>query len=107
MLLGEVLKARDVHLEGGVVHEDVELAEFAHRARHYVLAELAVTDVPGDEQTAAALLLDSLLGDLRVALLGTEIGDGDIGALAGKQHGNRAADAGIAAGNDRDLVLQL
>ena len=36
-----------------------------------------------------------------------EIHDRDVGALARVEHGDRAADPGIAAGDERDLVLQL
>src|SRR5690606_3972686 len=36
-----------------------------------------------------------------------EVGDGDIRALAGEQHRHRAADAGIAAGDDRRHALEL
>ena len=47
----------------------------------------------------------------RLGLLGVlvlvEIGDGDVGAFAREQHGHGAADAGIAAGDQRHLALQL
>jgi hypothetical protein len=36
-----------------------------------------------------------------------EIGDRDIGTFTGKQHSDRAADAAIAAGDQRDLIAQL
>ena len=55
---------------------------------------------------AAAFLLDRALR-LRGVVVFVEIGDGDIGAFAGEENGDRAADAGIAAGDERDLVLEL
>lgn len=43
------------------------------------------------------------LGDCRVTVFG-EIADRHVGPLARKQHGNRSADAGIAAGNQGDFA---
>ena len=41
----------------------------------------------------------------RVVML-AQIEDGDVGAFAREQSGDRAADAAVGAGDQRDLVLQ-
>ena len=61
---------------------------------------------PGQQDAAAAFLLDRALGLLGVLVL-VEIGQRDVGALAGEQHRHRPADAGVAAGDQRNLVEQL
>ena len=106
MLVGQLFEAVDVLLERGVVDEDVELAELLHRLLHRVLAEFRIGDIARQQNAAAAFLLDGPLGLLGVLVL-VEIGDRDVGALARKEHGHRAADAGVAAGDQRDLVEQF
>ena len=106
MLVGQLLEAVDVLLEGGVVDEDVELAELVDRLLDRVLAEFGVGDVAGEQDAAAAFLLDGLLGLLRVLVL-VEIGERDVGAFACEEHRDRPADAGIAAGDERHLVEKL
>ena len=49
---------------------------------------------------------DGALGLLGVLVL-VEIDDRDIGAFARKEHGDGAADAGVAAGDQRHHVLEL
>ena len=70
------------------------------------LQKSASATSPGIENAAAAFLLDGLLGLLGVLVL-VEISDGDVGAFAREQNGDRPADAGIAAGDQRHLVLKL
>src|SRR5690606_34574796 len=55
---------------------------------------------------ATSFLFDRRPGGARIAML-AEIGDGDIRALAREQHRHRAADAGIAAGDERHHALEL
>ena len=45
-------------------------------------------------------------GDARV-LVFVEVDDRDVGAFAREQHRDGAADAGVAAGDQRDLALEL
>ena len=106
MLVGQLLQAVDVLLEGGVVDEDVELAEFVDGLLYRVLAEFGVGDIAGEENATAAFLLDSLLGLLGVLVL-VEISERDVGALAREEHRDRPPDAGIAAGDERHLVEKL
>ena len=55
---------------------------------------------------AAAFVLDRSLRLLGILVL-VEVGDRDVGALPGEEDRHGAADAGVAAGNERDFVLQL
>ena len=50
-------------------------------------------------------LLDDLLRLRRIVML-AQIEDGDVGALAGEQRRDRAADAAVGAGDQRDLALE-
>ena len=93
-------KVVGVLLEGGVVDQDVELAELPSRSWPTASSQnSAIGDVAGDQDAAAPFLLDRALGFLGVLVL-VEIDDRDIGAFAREQHRHRAADAGIAAGDD-------
>ena len=79
-------------LEGCVVDQDIEPAEFLHRAADGLLAEFRIGDIARDHDAAAALLLDRAFGFLGVLML-VEIGDRDIGAFARIEHRYRTADA--------------
>lgn len=106
MLFREVGEIGRMYLEGGVVDQHVEAAEFLHRACHRAAAKGAGADIAPQRETAPALCLDGALRRLGVAIL-AEIGDGDIGALAREQHRHSAADAGIAAGDQGHLAVEL
>ena len=58
------------------------------------------------QDAAAAFCLDGRLRRLGILIFG-EIGDGDVRALSREQHGDRPADAGIAAGDQRNLAVEL
>ena len=92
-------------LLGGVVDQDVEAAELLHGCLDRIAAELLVSDVAGDLERAATLLLDRGHGLVGVLVL-LEIDDGDLGAFPRHRHRDRAADAGIAAGDQRHLVFE-
>jgi len=106
VLLGEFFQACRVHLERRIVDEDVELAEGFQRAADRVFAELRIAHVAFDQDALAAFALDVLLRLLRVVLF-AQIHDRDLRAFACKQHGDGTADTRIAAGDQRDLVLEL
>ena len=92
-------------LLAGVVDEDVEPAELIDGLLHRLLAELLVADVAGNGDRLAPFLLDDLLGLGGVVML-AQIDDGDVRAFAREQRGDRAADAAVAAGDQRHLALQ-
>ncbi len=96
----------DLVLLGGVVDQDVDAAELLECALDRLPAEHLVADVALEQDRAAALVLDQARGLLGVVVL-FEIEDRDQRALARHRDRDRAADAAVAAGDDRDLVLQL
>ena len=106
-LRGDVLELVVGALERGVVDQDVEPAELGDGALDDAPAVSLVGDVAGNQHDAAAGLLDPARGLARVVLLLGQVGDHDVGALAGEGDGYRAADAGIAAGDDRGAALEL
>ena len=69
-------------------------------------AEHLVADVAREQEALAALRLDQARGFLRVVVF-LQIEDRDQRALARHRDRDRAADAAVAAGDDRDLVLEL
>jgi hypothetical protein len=106
-LLGADL--RDVlaaHLEGGVVDEDVDLAEFLHRAFDDGLAVGLLADVARDGDAFPPGGLDYPRRLLRVTLF-AQVGDEDVCPLAGEGQRHGPADAAVAAGDDRRLPFQL
>jgi len=106
MLLGQLFETVDVLLERGVVHEDVELAQFVDGPLDGVFAEFRIGHVARDEDAAAALFLDGAFRLLGIFML-VEIGDGDIGALPRVEHGDRASNPRVAAGDKRNHSFEL
>ena len=56
-------------LFGGVIHQDVELAELFDRERNRISAKLRVADVARQEQAAATQLFDFGLGGFGIFVL--------------------------------------
>jgi hypothetical protein len=83
-----------------------EPAERLDRARDGVLAEPLIADVARGDDAAAPLLLDQHAGRRGVLVL-VEIDDRDVGALFRAADRDRAADAAVAAGDQRGLALSL
>ena len=71
-----------------------------------LFAETAVGNVARYQDTILPFRLDGLLGLLRIIML-VEIDDRDVSAFARIEHGDRPADAAIAAGDEGDLALEL
>jgi hypothetical protein len=90
-------------LLGRVVNQHIEAAIVIDRAADRCLAECLLADVAPQQQRLAAFGLDQRRSLLSVAGL-VQINDGEFRTLARKQHGNRTADAAVAAGNQHDLV---
>ena len=86
------------HLVGGVVDQDVELAEILDRALDQPPAVRRVLDVAGDENCTAPGLLDPPSRFLRVLVL-LQIRNQHVGALAREGDRDRASDPRIGAGN--------
>lgn len=100
----DILRLVHALLLGGVVHEDVELPERVERPVQDLPTEVGIPDVTGEREAATVGLPDPLGRVLGVLVL-VEVGDGDVGALAGKGDGDRTADPTIPAGDERDLPL--
>lgn len=107
LFLGQVFDAGLVLLKGGIVDQDVELSERFDGPFDQFAAEVRIAHVAGHEHGFVPLGLDRLLGLFRVGLLFREVGQDDVGALAGEQHGHRAADPRVTAGDDGDEVFEL
>ena len=92
----------------GVRDEDVELAELvrpsSRRAASQNFAFFRSPGISTQRRPSASTARHRFVG---VALLLAEIGDRDVGAFARVQHRDRAADAGIAAGDQRALAFEL
>src|SRR3546814_5324823 len=87
-------------LFAGVVDEDAEAAEFFDRLRDDLLARLRLADVGLDRDRAPPFGLDDRGGFDGIGAV-LEIDDRDVGALAREKRRDRAADAAVAAGDDR------
>jgi hypothetical protein len=103
LLVGNILDRLERRLMGRVVDEDVDTAEFLDRLVDDRPAMGRVLDIAPHEHRLAARLLDHTLGILGVLILG-EIGDQEIGALAGIGDRDCPADAAVAAGDHRLLA---
>ena len=89
-------------LLGGVVDENVDAAEFLERALDRFPAEHLIADIAREQDRLTTFRFDQPSGFLRV-LVFLQIEDRDQRALARHRDGDRPADAGIAAGDDRLL----
>ncbi len=102
LFVGDLFQRLAGHLVGGVVHEDVDLAERFYGGGDDVPAVLGIGDVAADEDGFAARLLDEPGRVLGVAVL-VEVGDEHVSAFAGESDGHRPADAAVTAGDDAAL----
>src|SRR5919107_2972940 len=107
LLLGHVFERLLVLLEGRVVDEYVELAELLHRPLDGLAAEPRLAHVAGDEQRPTPLALYRLARLLRVPLLFGKVDDCHVRALAREEDCDGAADAGVAARDERGLVVEF
>ena len=96
----------DLVLLGGVVDQDVEPAELLDRLLDAALAERLVADIARDLDARRGPRSRPARSVSSASLCSFEIDDRDVSALA--RHGDRdgAADAAVAAGDQRDLALK-
>ena len=90
--------------DGGVVDQDVELAEFREDLLESGFDLRGVGDVHGDGEGFAAGGFD--FGNERGQLFGVARGDGDFRAGRGQRDRGGAANALRGAGDDCDFVFQ-
>jgi hypothetical protein len=93
-------------LFGGVVDEDVQPAEFLHGVLDHVPAGRFPADIAGEREALAFFRFDEPLGFPRV-LVFVQVSDGDVRAFPREQHRDGAADAAVAAGDERDFALEF
>ncbi len=96
----------EMHLEGRIVDKDIQASEFLDRLFDRRLAEVPLADIPAQDNAAPPFLFHGL-PSIRRILVFLQIDDRHVGALACEKHGHRPAYAGIPAGDQRYLVLQL
>src|SRR3954449_6808495 len=94
------------HLEGGVVDEDVDAAQLLSGAVNQRPAVALVLEVPGELERRPAGVAHHARGLVGVGLLILEVGDRDVGALAGERERDGPADPRVAAGHDRLAALE-
>ena len=89
-----------------VVDENVDRPKLVdgRRDQHFAVGRLG--DVGWDGQNRPPAFLLDRLGRMRQRLLGAP-GDGDPRPLPGESAGDRIADSRAAAGDDRDLAVEL
>src|SRR4051812_19557379 len=89
-----------------VVHQDVETPETFYRLLHHVAAHAFIADVSRQQQTLASFGFHEPPGFVRV-LVFVQVSYRDISAFAREQNRDRAADAAVAAGDQRRFARQL
>jgi hypothetical protein len=92
-------------LLGGIVHEDVQTAELFANVGDRFLAEFAILNLAWKEEAAPSLRFDKLPCLLRNALL-LQINHRHVRAFPRKSDRHSAADPAIAAGDERNTVLE-
>jgi hypothetical protein len=92
--------------DAGVIHQDIDVAEFHADGIHQAIDAGASGDVGLDGDTAAPEASDLRFGVLRVGGASPVI-DRHIGACPGKCHRDGAADAAAGAGDQGDFALQI
>src|SRR5690606_37308326 len=95
------------HLVARVVHQDVETPKVARRTVRDAARRRLVPEVTGQQRAAPAGPLDPLRRRPRVLLLLGEVGEGDVGPLAGERDGDRSPDARVASCDQRPVADQL
>ncbi len=93
------------HLEGGLVDQDVHLAERLDCPLHDVLAVLGRGHVSPDEDGPSAAVLHAASGLLGLPVL-AEVGDEDIGAFAGEGDRDCSPDAAVSSRHDGGRALE-
>ena len=92
--------------DAGVIHQDLNVAEFRADGIHQAIDAGADGDVGLYGETAAPQSGDLRFGVLRVGGARPVV-DCHIGACPGKCHGDRTANAPAGTGNQGDFALQI
>jgi len=120
MEVGEYVRAEgpfdvlDLQILGGIhgmlfariVHEDVDPPEGGDREIDEFACDIRIAQIAGEQRAAHAFLLDAAPRLFRIGDF-LQIAHDHIRALAREVQRDRAADAAVAAGHDRDSSFQL
>src|SRR5919109_3385751 len=106
LLIRDVEQRLLVLLVGGVVDQDVELAQLAHGPLHRFRRVLWIGDVARQQDATPALAFDRLLRLLRVFVL-AQVADGDVRAFTREQDRDCAADPRVTARDQGDPATQF
>jgi hypothetical protein len=101
--ISEVLDAR---LNGRIAHHDIETPELFDGFVDSALAEPRIADVPFQQFATLPFVFDGAPRLLCVGVV-AEISNGDVRSFARIEYGDRATDARVAAGDERDFALEL
>jgi len=91
---------------GGVVHQDVEVAEGRYRAPHGLVTEVGIGDVAGKEKCRASLAGHRVGRRSSVRFIGRRIDDRDIRPFMSEQSRHGAPDLRASASDDGDFAIQ-
>jgi hypothetical protein len=100
--VGEIGEGR---LMGGIVNEDIDAAQLAYRSVHDLAAVVRGPKVSFDQHRLSSFPLGKVRGFLGI-LSFIEIGDQDIGALAGECDGDGSTYSAVSARDDGPLASQ-
>jgi hypothetical protein len=103
--VADLVDRLEARLVRSVIDEDVDTAELRYGLRNHGAAVIGALDIARDKNGLAARIGDQPFGVLGVFVF-IEIGDQHIGSFAGVGKGDGAADAAVAAGNDRLLAVE-
>lgn len=95
------------HLESMVVEQDIDRTHILQRLVDSLLTRIRTPQISHVKVDLAAALLDHLLGEVGVFLLGFQVCDHDFCAFHGEQHSGSTADARIATRDKSFAALQL
>ena len=93
LLLRDIQNGILHHLERMVVEQNVNRAHVLQRLINSLLTRIRTPQISHMQVDLAAALLNHLLGEIRIFLLGFEVCDHDFCALHSEQHSGSTADA--------------
>ena len=99
----EVFGAAD-EIAGGAVHHDIEPAQLGNRRRDHALDCRRIANVGRSRDRAPAGRAQ--LRNRRLEMFQAAARDRDVAPVCGEREGDPAADAGAAAGHERDMSFQ-
>jgi hypothetical protein len=106
LFVADLLEAFVSHLVRGIVDERVDVAEIRSGSLDDRTTMSRVRKVSPNQHAFAAGVLDVARDFLGVFIF-VEVRDQNVGAFPGKSNRDRAADAAVAAGDDRALAGQF